>query len=155
MPHNFETIGLIDLLFPNARIIHCRRDAIDTCISCFMTDFNAGHGYTSDLEKLGLYYREYDRLMRHWSKILPGRIYECRYEDVVANTETESRKLIAHLGLPWDDACLRFHELDRTVNTPSQMQVRQPIYGSSVKRWKNYEASIQPLIAALGDLADV
>jgi tetratricopeptide (TPR) repeat protein len=155
LPHNFETIGLIALLFPKARIIHCRRDAIDTCVSCFMTNFNEKHGYNADLQKLGWYYREYDRLMRHWNAILPGRIYECRYETMIADQEAESRRLIDYLGLPWNDACLRFYEQDRSVNTPSRWQVRQPVYTSSVKRWKNYEGKIQPLIEALGDLADV
>ena len=154
MPHNFETIGFIALLFPRARIIHCRRDAIDTCVSCFMTNFNEKHGYNADLQKLGLYYREYDRLMRHWNAILPGRIYECRYETMIADQEAESRRLIDYLGLPWDDACLRFYEQTRSVNTPSRWQVRQPIYTSSVKRWKNYDGKIQPLIEALGDLAE-
>lgn len=155
MPHNFETIGLIALLLPNARIIHCRRDAIDNCVSCFTTNFNKHHGYNADMQTLGLYYREYDRLMRHWNAVLPGRIHEVRYEDVIADPDTESRRLIDCLGLPWDDACLRFHQSDRTVVTPSRWQVRQPVYKTSVKRWKNYEQKIQPLIAALGDLAEV
>jgi tetratricopeptide (TPR) repeat protein len=155
MPHNFETIGFIALLFPKAHIIHCRRDAIDTCVSCFMTSFNDKHGYNADLHKLGLYYREYDRLMHHWNTLLPGRIYECRYETMIADQEAESRRLIDHLGLPWDDACLRFYEQDRAVNTPSRWQVRQPVYTSSVRRWKNYEGKIQPLVEALGDLAEV
>jgi tetratricopeptide (TPR) repeat protein len=154
MPHNFEAIGLIALLFPGARIIHSRRDAIDNCLSCFFTRFNDSHGYNTDLVKLGLYYRQYDRLMRHWNAILPGRIYECRYEDMVADQEAESRRLIDYLGLPWDDACLRFYEQDRTVSTPSRWQVRQPIYTSSVKRWRKYGAKIQPLIDALGGLAE-
>ena len=154
MPHNFETVGLIALLFPHARIIHCRRDPIDTCVSCFMTDFNSMHGYTANLQKLGLYYREYDRLMQHWETVLPGRLYTCRYEDVVTDPTNETRRLLEHLGLEWDDACLRFYDQSRTVNTPSQLQVRQPIYSSSVKRWKNYGSAIQPLIDALGDLAE-
>ena len=113
------------------------------------------HGYNTDLTKLGLYYREYDRLMRHWNAVLPGRIHECRYEALIADQEAESRRLIEFLGLPWDDACLRFEENDRAVNTASKWQVRQPIYKTSVKRWKNYEHKIQPLIEALGDLAEV
>ena len=155
MPHNFELIGFIALLFPNARIIHCRRDPIDTCVSCYMTDFNMWHAYTADLEKLGLYYRAYDRLMRHWNSVLPGRIFERRYEDLIADQETETRRLIDHLGLPWDDACLSFHKQQRQVGTPSMFQVRQLVYKSSVKRWKNYGDELQPLIKALGDLADV
>ncbi|WFP75306.1 tetratricopeptide repeat-containing sulfotransferase family protein [Mesorhizobium sp. WSM4906] len=155
MPHNFELIGLIGILFPNARIIHCRRDAIDNCISCFVLQFNEAHSYSADLETLGLYYREYDRLMRHWSKVLPGRIFENQYETLIENQEQQSRRLIDYLGLPWDEACLRFFDRAGSVNTYSNWQVRQPIYKSSVKRWKNYESEIQPLIDALGDLAEV
>jgi len=155
MPHNFQLIGLIALLFPNARIIHCTRDPIDNCLSCFFTTFNEGHSYNSDLRTLGLYYREYRRLMRHWDALLPGRIYECNYETMIADQEGESRRLIDFLGLPWDDACLRFYETERAVTTPSRWQVRQPIYQTSVKRWKKYGNKIQPLIEALGDLAEV
>ncbi|PBC03096.1 sulfotransferase [Mesorhizobium sp. WSM3860] len=155
MPHNFELIGLIGILFPNARIIHCRRDAIDNCISCFVLQFSEAHNYSADLETLGLYYREYDRLIRHWSKVLPGRIFENQYETLIEDQEEQSRRLIDYLGLPWDDACLRFFDRDGSVNTFSRWQVRQPIYKSSVKRWKNYESEIRPLIEALGDLAEV
>jgi len=154
MPHNFELIGLIGVLFPNARIIHCRRDAIDNCISCFVLQFSEAHSYSADLQTLGLYYREYDRLMRHWSKVLPGRIFENQYETLIENQEEQSRRLIDYLGLSWDEACLRFFDRAGSVNTYSNWQVRQPIYKSSVKRWKNYESEIQPLIDALGDLAD-
>jgi tetratricopeptide (TPR) repeat protein len=155
MPHNFELIGLLTLLFPNARIIHCRRDAIDNCVSCFVLPFSPAHSYNTDLRALGLYYREYDRLMRHWNEVFPGRIFENRYETLVEDQEAQSRRLIDYLGLPWDDACLRFFDREGAVTTPSRWQVRQPIYKSSVKRWKNYESEIQPLIEALGDLADV
>ncbi|ADV13949.1 sulfotransferase family protein [Mesorhizobium sp. M7A.F.Ca.US.014.04.1.1] len=154
MPHNFELIGLIAVLFPNARIIHCRRDAIDNCVSCFVQKFGEGHSYNTDLKTLGLYYREYDRLMQHWNEVFPNLIFENQYETLVDDQEAQSRRLIDYLGLPWDDACLRFFDRDGSVNTPSRWQVRQPIYKSSVKRWKNYEGEIQPLIDALGDLAD-
>jgi len=155
MPHNFMHIGMISLLFPNARIIHCTRDPIDNCLSCFFTPFSKEHGYNCDFRTLGLYYREYHRLMQHWKALLPGRIYECSYETMIADQEAESRRLIDFLGLPWDDACLRFYETERSVTTPSRWQVRQPIYQTSVKRWKKYGNKIQPLIEALGDLADV
>ncbi|PBB43915.1 sulfotransferase [Mesorhizobium sp. WSM3866] len=155
MPHNFELIGLIGILFPNARIVHCRRDAIDNCISCFVLQFSEAHSYSGDLQTLGLYYREYVRLMRHWESIFPGRIFENRYETMIEDQEQQSRRLIDYLGLPWDDACLRFFDRDGSVNTYSRWQVRQPIYKSSVKRWKNYEGEIQPLIEALGNLAEV
>jgi tetratricopeptide (TPR) repeat protein len=153
LPHNFELIGLIRLLFPKAQIIHCRRDAIDNCISCYFLSFNEDNIYNADLHTLGLYYREYDRLMGHWDKIFPGQIMQNRYEDVVSDQEGQSRRLIDHLGLPWDDACLRFFDKGGAVNTFSRWQVRQPIYTSSVSRWKNYGSAIQPLIDGLGDLA--
>ena len=155
MPHNFELIGLIAILFPNARFIHCRRDAIDNCLSCFFSNLQEGHSYSYDLSTLGLAYREYDRLMRHWQTVFPGRIFENRYEDLISDQEGQSRRLIDHLGLTWDDACLRFFDKAGSVRTISRWQVRQPIYKSSVKRWKNYESKIQPLIEALGDLAEL
>src|SRR4029078_956570 len=139
MPHNFELVGLIGILFPNARIIHCRRDAIQNSISCFVLQLSEGHSYSADLETLGLYYREYDRLMRHWDKIFPGRIFENRYETLIENQEKQSRRLIDYLGLPWDDSCLRFLNRGGPVTTYSNWQARQPIYTSSVKQWTNYE----------------
>lgn len=153
LPHNFELIGLIRLLFPRARIIHCRRDAVDNCISCYFLNFNDDNAYNADLRSLGLYYREYDRLMRHWDSVFPGQILQNRYEDLVSDQESQSRRLIDHLGLPWDDACLRFFDKGGAVNTFSRWQVRQPIYTSSIDRWKNYGSATQPLIEALGDLA--
>lgn len=155
MPHNYESLGLISMFFPNAKIIHCVRDPIDTCVSCFMQHFHSAHGYNAGLESLGRYYREYVRLMDHWKRVLPIPIFEVRYEDMIADQEAMTRKLIDFVALPWDDACLRFYETERAVTTPSRWQVRQPIYGSSVKRWKNYEQHLTPLITALGDLADV
>lgn len=154
-PHNFELVGLIAILFPNARIIHCRRDAIDTCLSCFTSNIGQGHTYITDLTTIGLYYREYDRLMHHWQETFPGRIFENRYEDMISDQEGQSRRLIDHLDLAWDDACLHYFEKDGSVRTASSWQVRQPIYTSSVKRWKKYGSKIQPLIDALGDLAEV
>lgn len=153
LPHNFELIGLIRLLFPKARIIHCRRDAVDNCISCYFLNFNDDNDYNADLRSLGLYYREYDRLMSHWDSVFPGQILLNRYEDLVSDQEGQSRRLIDHLGLPWDDACLRFFDKGGSVNTFSRWQVRQPIYSSSMNRWKNYGSAVQPLIETLGDLA--
>ena len=155
MPHNFEFVGLIALLFPNATIVHCKRDAIDNCLSCYMNAFSDAHAYNADLEKLGRYYRDYNRLMAHWHKVLPGRIFDNQYEILVENQEEQSRKLIAHCGLEWDDACLNYTQNERAVTTISRWQVRQPIYKSSMKRWKPYEKHLGPLITALGDLADL
>jgi tetratricopeptide (TPR) repeat protein len=152
MPHNFELLGIIALLFPNARVIYCRRNPMDNCVSCFMHRFAQAHGYNTSLEKLGLYYREHIRLMEHWKAVLPIQIFESRYEDLIADQEGVSRQLIGYLGLDWDDACLRYHEQDRAVSTPSRWQVRQPIYKSSIQRWKRYDAHLEPLKQALGDL---
>jgi hypothetical protein len=126
---------------------------MDNCLSSFMHSFNQSHAYNRDLETLGLYYRQYHRLMRHWKSVLPIEIFELPYEDMVAEQEATSRALIAFTGLDWDDACLAFHATDRSVSTPSRWQVRQPIYRSSVKAWRAYERHLGPLKAALGDLA--
>lgn len=151
-PHNYEMLGVVALLFPNARIIHCRRDPMDTCVSCFMQNFNDNHGYNSDLTVLGQYYREYSALMDHWHEVLPLAMFELQYEELVADQEGMSRKLIDFVGLGWDEACLEFFSTERTVSTPSRWQVRQPIYSTSVKRWKRYETHLDPLKGALGDL---
>jgi tetratricopeptide (TPR) repeat protein len=153
MPHNYELLGFIALLFPNAKIIHCKRDPMDNCVSIFMNKFNDTHGYNANLSKLGGYYHEYARLMEHWRKVLPLQFLELDYERMVANQEAESRRLIEFLELEWDDACLRYHDTERSVRTISRWQVRQPIYKTSVKRWKDYEKHLGPLKEALGDLA--
>ncbi|CAN7169191.1 tetratricopeptide repeat-containing sulfotransferase family protein [Mesorhizobium caraganae] len=155
MPHNFELLAFISLVLPNARVVHCMRDPMDNCTSCFMHNFSDAHGYNADLAKLGQYYRQYDRLMKHWAKVLPIAIHDMQYERTVAGLETQARGLIAFLGVEWDAACLQFHETERTVRTPSRWQVRQPIYSTSVERWKLYGDALDPLRAALGPLAQV
>ncbi len=150
MPHNFMYLGLIALLFPNASIIHCKRDAMDNCLSIFFQNFGGEHAYAYDLANLGHHHRQYERLMAHWHRALPGRILDINYEDTIADPEFWSRKLISHVGLEWDDACLAPHKLERTVKTASHWQVRQPIYKTSVQRWKNYEQYLGPLKEALG-----
>ena len=151
MPHNFIQLGLIALLFPNAKIIHTKRDPLDTCLSIFFQNFNLTHSYAFNLENLGHHYRQYQRIMQHWHSVLPGRIMDINYADTVADPEYWSRKLIAHIGLEWDDACLSPHKLERSVKTASIWQVRQPIYKSSVERWTNYEEFLAPLKQALKD----
>lgn len=149
---NFELLGLIHLCLPNARIIHCRRDPRDVCVSCFSTRFSGGHDYAYDLAELGRYWRLYDLLMAHWREVLPpGRIFEVDYEALVDDLEGWARRLIAHLGLGWDDACLRFHESQRTVATASFAQVRRPIYKDSVGRWRRFAPHLGPLLEALGE----
>ncbi len=149
LPFNFENLGLLALLFPQAALIHCRRDALDTCLSCYFTNFAKKIDFTYGLETLGAYYRGYRRLMDHWRQVLPVPMLEVDYEDLVANQDSVSRRLIAHCGLDWDDRCLAFHETERPVGTASTWQVRQPIYKTSVKRWHHYEQFLGPLRAAL------
>jgi hypothetical protein len=125
------------MALPGARIIHVMRDPIDTCLSCFSKQFNAGVAYSYDLAELGRYYRVYCDLMAHWRDVLrPGAMLEVRYEDVVTDLESESRRLIAYLDLPWDSACLAFDQNRRPVRTASATQVRRQIYKSSMGRWK-------------------
>jgi tetratricopeptide (TPR) repeat protein len=151
MPHNFLNVGLVALLFPNVKIIHTKRDPIDTCLSIYFQNFSSWHSYAFDLSNLGFHYKQYERIMRHWHDVLPGRIMDINYEDTIADPEFWSRKLIDHIGLEWDDACLAPHKLERSVKTASHWQVRQPIYKTSVQRWKNYEEFLGPLIEALKD----
>lgn len=152
MPHNFVPLGLIHAAFPNARILHVRRHPVDTCLSIFFQNFNCGHSYSFDLEELVSHYREYQRLMAHWARVLPAdRYFEFDYEALVADQEGMSRKLIDFCGLEWDEACLRYYEDGRAVKTPSLHQVRQKIYSSSVERWRNYEPHIAPLMKLLPD----
>jgi tetratricopeptide (TPR) repeat protein len=149
MPHNFMHLGLIQLLFPDARIIHVRRDPIDTCLSCYTQEFTAAHAYTYDLGVLGAYYKQYERLMQHWNKVLHIPVLSVEYEALVGDQEAVSRQLIEFCGLEWDERVLRFHETRRDVATASFDQVRQPLYKKSVQRWKHYEPFLAPLMAAL------
>lgn len=150
-PLNFYHAGLIALMFPNARIIWCRRDPRDICLSIYSENFALEQHWATDLADLGRFYRQYMRLMRHWQAVLPGRMYECVYEELVADPEGQAKALIAAVGLPWDETCLRFHEHSRPVLTPSRWQVRQPMYSKSVARWQRYGRRLGPLIDALGD----
>jgi tetratricopeptide (TPR) repeat protein len=151
MPPNFQLLGLAAHIVPGARIIHCVRDPIDTCLSCFFQAFGDGYGFATRLEWLGHYHRQYQRLMDHWRTNLSCEILEVRYEDVVANAEEMSRKIIAHCGLEWDPAVLNFHTAKRVCKTASYDQVRRPIYTSSVKRSEAYRPWLGSLIEALGD----
>ena len=151
LPANFLHAGLIPLVLPNARIIHTRRNPLDTCLSCFSILFKAGHlKFTYDLAELGHYYHAYVTLMEHWRGVLPpGVMLEIDYEDLVADLEGQARRIVAHCGLPWDDACRDFHRTERAVYTASSRQVRQPIYRSSVARSQPYQHLLGPLLEAL------
>ena len=150
MPANFLYAGLIALCLPEARIIHCRRNPVDTCLSCYTKLFTAEQEFTYDLAELGQFYRSYTRLMEHWRHVLPpARFIEVDYESVVDDLQTEARRLVDFCGLPWNEACLKFNEGNRPIRTASASQVRKPIYKSSVGRWKQYESHLGPLLAAL------
>lgn len=151
MPLNFPFVGLIHLALPNATIIHTRRNPIDCCMSNFTNLFAQGHLlHTYDLAQLGRYYRAYEALMQHWRDMLPGVMLEVQYEDLIADFEPQARRIVAHCGLEWDDACLRFHETQRPVQTASVRQVRQPVYSSSVGRWRPVKDMLEPLLQELG-----
>lgn len=150
LPGNALRLGLIALLLPNARIVHCRRDPVDTCVSIYFQNFSGRHDYSWDLKALGHFYQQYERLMAHWHRVLPLPILDVVYEDVVADHEGQARRMIAHLGLEWDDAMTRYYENKRSISTASLWQARQPIYTRSVQRWRKYEADIGPLLESLG-----
>lgn len=151
MPQNFFFLGLISILFPQAKIIHCRRDARDTCLSGFFQDFAQRHRYSTDLRSIALYYKQYERLMAHWVEVLDIPIYDIYYEDIVNDQATEIRKLLTHLEVNWDERCIQFFRSDRLVNTASYDQVRQPIYSHSVGRWQHYKNHLTPLLEVLQD----
>jgi len=151
MPGNFIHVGLIAAILPNARIIHCRRDPVDTCLSCYKQNFARGQHWSYELAELGEHFRRYRDLMAYWHEVLPGWVLGVDYEAVVADTENQARRLVDHIGLPWNDACLEFYRSERPVMTASKAQVRQPIYTTSVEKWRRYGAHLEPLLAALGD----
>jgi hypothetical protein len=149
MPGNFLLAGLIHLALPNARVIHACRDLRDTAFSCFSLLFTGGQVYSYDLAELGCYCLGYQQLMAHWHEVMPGVILDVQYEQVVGDLEQQARRIIAHCGLEWDDACLDFYRTQRSVRTASAAQVRQPIYHSSIGRWRPHEDALQPLLQAL------
>ena len=147
---NFFHLGVIRRVFPNATLIHCRRDPIDTALSIFTTNFETNFDYASDRGDLVFYYRQHQQLMEHWRSVLPpDRFVEVDYEAVVADPEPHARRLIAACGLEWNDACLEPHRNPRRINTASVWQARQPIYRTSVERWRRYE----PWLGELRELA--
>lgn len=153
MPGNFQLLGLIHLILPQAKIIHVQRHPLDTCISGFTRLFRSNQNQSYDLREQGLFYRDYYHLMQHWRTVLPpGSFYEVRYEELVQDNENQVRRLIDYCGLPWDDACLESHKTKRTVKTASITQVRQPIYTHSLERWRRYDKFLAPLREGLGDI---
>lgn len=151
MPSNFLYAGLIPLILSGARIIHCRRDPVDTCLSCYSKHFAGEQGFAYRLDELGIFYRDYQALMERLRQVLPAdRLLEVDYESVVDDLEGQARRMIAFLDMPWDEACLQFHQTRRVVRTASVSQVREPIYATSKGRWHRHAAQLGPLLAALG-----
>ncbi len=150
-PFNFLHLGAIAALFPGARVVHCRRDRRDLALSCYFQNFTAPHPWATDLGDIARYHAAYVRLMDHWRRVVPLSLLEVDYEALVADVEGESRRLIAFLGLPWDDACLSFHQTRRPVRTASAWQVRRPVYGGSVGRWRNYTDGLGPVLEDLAE----
>lgn len=149
MPGNYLFLGLIALILPEAKIIHCVRSPLDTCWSIYKKMFAHGHQYAYDLQELGQYYLLYQRLLRHWHQVLPGRFLELCYEELVADQEGQTRRLLKFCGLDWHPACLHFEKNKRSVHTSSSVQVRQPLHNRSVGLWKRYEKGLQPLLELL------
>ena len=152
MPNNWLYVGLIHLILPNAAIIDARRHPMGCCFSCFKQHFARGQSFAYALEDLGAYYRDYVALMHHFDAVLPGRVQRVLYEDMVANTESEVRRLLSACGLEFEAACLKFYDNERAVRTASSEQVRQPIFATGLEQWRHYEPWLEPLKAALGSV---
>jgi tetratricopeptide (TPR) repeat protein len=149
-PENYLHLGIVFTFFPHARVIHCRRNAMDVCFSCYAHNF-ARRGFPSSLEDLGHYYLAYERLMAHWRTVLPRPMLEVDYEELVANQEAVSRRLVDFCGLDWDERCLTFYAHQRAVRTPSKVQVRRPIFTDAIGRWQRYEPFLKPLADLLSE----
>jgi tetratricopeptide (TPR) repeat protein len=151
-PLNFFHLAFAALLFPGARVIHCRRDTRDTALSIWMENFNPDQRYATDFDDLAFYTAQYQRLMAHWRAVLPLPLLEVRYEDTVADVEAQARRLMTFLDVPWDARCLDFHKSERAVQTPSRWQVRQPIYTRAVARWRSYAEYLPDLVTAFAGM---
>jgi len=151
MPDNYVFLGLLASLFPRAKFIHCRRDLRDVAVSCWMTHFREIR-WTNDQQHIAARFHEHQRIMEHWRRVLPVPLLEVDYEETVADLEGVAGKLVDWCGLSWDPRCLAFHQTDRPVRTVSAVQVRQPVFSTSVDRWKHYEAALGPLFARLKEV---
>jgi hypothetical protein len=148
-PRDFVHLGFYSMLFPRARIVHCIRDPMDTCFSVYRQNFDRGYEFAYRLEEIADYYRFYRLMMAHWRSVLPAPIFHVRYEELVEAQERVTRDLINHCALSWNDRCLRPHETDREIRSASCWQVRQPVFKTSVSKWRCYERHLAPLVEAL------
>jgi hypothetical protein len=145
LPFNYLYAGLIHLALPRAKIVSVRRDPLDTCYAVYKQLFKDAYPFSYDLAELGSYYTAYDRLMRHWDTVMPGVVLTVHYEEVVADVRGQAQRLLRHCGLGWDEQCVRFHENTRASTTASALQVRQPLYDTSIGRWRRYAEQLEPL----------
>jgi hypothetical protein len=149
MPSNFLRIGFIRAILPRARVIHCLRDPMDTCLSLYKNNLLHGNDYSFELSELGHFYRLYLDLMEHWKTLLPDFVFDFGYEALIADPRERVKALLDYCDLPWDEACVEFHNTRRKVKTASNAQVRRPIYADSVGLWKRYENHLEPLKTAI------
>ena len=151
MPNNFQHVGLIKLVLPNAKIIDARRHPMACCFSGFKQLFAAGQAFTYSQSDIARYYADYARLMEHWDKVLPGAVLRVKYEHVVADIEAEVRRLLDYCGLPFEEACLAFHNTERAIRTASSEQVRRPIYSDALAQWQHYAPYLDEMRGTLGE----
>jgi tetratricopeptide (TPR) repeat protein len=152
LPNNFSFVGFLHLILPNARVINARRHPLDSFLGNYKQLFGKGQNFTYDLDELALYYRQYHETMRHWHRVLPGKVLDVHYEETVGDFEAQVRRILAHCGLPFEDACLRFHETRRAVRTASSEQVRQPLYTRALGNWRRYAKHLEPWRAEFADI---
>jgi hypothetical protein len=152
LPNNFPLIGMLHLILPNARVINARRHPLDSCLGCYKQLFAKGQNFTYDMEDLAHYYRNYDTVIRHWHEVLPGKVLDVHYEETVTDLENQVRRILDHCGLPFEEACVHFHETDRAVKTASSEQVRRPIYTGALGTWRNYQRHLSLWIEDLDDI---
>ncbi len=152
LPNNFSHVGFLHLILPNATIINARRHPLDSCLGSYKQLFGKGQHFTYDMHELALYYRQYHETMQHWHRVLPGKVLDVHYEETVGGFEAQVGRILAHCGLPFEEACLRFHETDRPVRTASSEQVRQPLYTRALGTWRRYEKQLGPWQEELADI---
>jgi len=152
MPNNFSNLGFLNMILPHAKVINARRHPLDSCLGSYKQLFYNGQSYTYDFFELGQYYLQYQRVMDHWHKVMPGRILDVHYEDVVRDQEGQTRRMLEYIGVPFEEQCLRYWETERAINTASSEQVRQPIYTKGLNFWKHYEHHLGELIEILEPL---
>ncbi|HEY7643037.1 MAG TPA: sulfotransferase [Steroidobacteraceae bacterium] len=152
LPNNFSHVGFAQLILPNAKIINARRHPLDSILGSYKQLFGQGQNFTYDMDELVLYYRQYHEIMKHWHRVLPGKVLDVHYEETVGDLESQVRRILAHCGLPFEEACLRFHETNRAVRTASSEQVRQPLYTRALGTWRRYERHLRPWQEEIADI---